>query len=405
MNSELIIDILPHALPAPMEIAHIPVALYRFEIAIDGTHQLKYVSDRLFELFEIPTTTSLTDVASLFDRILLEDRQGFHRSRAEPHALDRDWKWEGRWILPSGKIEWIRAESRQTCLPDGLILWDGILLNISDLKQVEDRLHHTNQSLLAATRKKDEFIANISHEVRTPLNAILGMSEILKEEILGTINLQQIASLQSIDRSSEQLLSLMNDILDISNISQGKLALEIAPVSVFPFCQSCVAFFQHQAKEKQLQLDLDISPTAGNIAVDERRLRQVLVELLSNAIKFSTSGGRIGLSVVRQDGEEEDSWIDFTVTDTGIGIAPEHLDRLFQPFVQIDRKLNRQYIGAGLGLALAQQLVGLHGGRIRLSSELGFGSQFTVRLPASCLIVDREFVILDRSISDDLNLN
>ena len=388
-----------------MEIAHIPVALYRFEIASDGTYQLKYVSDRLFELFEIPTTTSLTDVASLFDRILLEDRQGFHRARSDDNNLTQTWNWEGRWILPSGKIEWLRAESRQIYLPDRSMLWDGILLNISDRKQVEDRLHHTNQSLLAATREKDEFIANISHEVRTPLNAILGMSEILKEEILGTINLRQIESLQSIDRSSEQLLSLMNDILDISNISQGKLALEITPVSVFPFCQSCVVFFRQQAQEKQLQLDVDVSPTAGNIAVDERRLRQVLLELLSNAIKFSTSGGQIGLSVVRQDGEEENGWIDFTVTDTGIGIAPEHLDRLFQPFVQIDRKLNRQYIGAGLGLSLAQQLAELHGGRICLSSELGYGSQFTVRLPASCLIVDREFVIFDRSLGEDLNLN
>ena len=389
-----------------MEIANIPVALYRFEIAIDGTHQLKYVSDRFFELFEIPTTTSLTDVASLFDRILLEDRQGFHCARSDDNTLTQTWNWEGRWVMPSGKIEWLRAESRQVCLPDRSMLWDGILLNISDRKQVEDRLHQTNQSLLAATREKDEFIANISHEVRTPLNAILGMSEILKEEILGKMNRHQIASLQSIDRSSEQLLSLMNDILDISNISQGKLELEIAPVSVFAFCQSCVAFFQHQAKEKQLQLDLDISPTAGNIAVDERRLRQVLLELLSNAIKFSTSGGRIVLSVARQEEEEEeDSWIDFTVTDTGIGIAPEDLDRLFQPFVQIDRKLNRQYLGAGLGLSLAQQLVELHGGRIRLSSSLGYGSRFTVRLPASCLIVDREFVIFDRSLGDDLNLN
>ena len=386
-----------------MEIANIPVALYRFEIAIDGTHQLKYVSDRLFELFEIPTTTALTDVASLFDRILLEDRQGFDRATVDIKSLKQTWNWEGRWILPSGKIEWIRAESRQTYSPDGLILWDGILLNISDRKQVEDRLHQTNQSLLEATRQKDEFIANISHEVRTPLNAILGMSEILKEKILGEMNPQQLESLTTIDRSSEQLLSLMNDILDISNISQGKLELEIATVSVFPFCQSCVVFFKQQASEKQLHLDLDVSPIAGNIAVDKRRLRQVLLELLSNAIKFSTSGGVIGLSVARQDGEAEDGWIDFTVSDTGIGIAPEDLDRLFQPFVQIDSKLNRQYIGAGLGLSLAQQLVELHGGRIRLSSSLGYGSRFTVRLPASCLIVDREFVIFDRLIGDDIN--
>jgi signal transduction histidine kinase len=382
-------------------IANIPVALYRFEISIDGAHLLKYVSNRFFELFEIPLTTALTDVATLFDRILIEDRQGFDRATADDGLLGQPWNWEGRWILPSGKIEWIRAESRQTYLPDGSIVWDGILINITNRKQVEAQLYQTNQSLLEATRHKDEFIANISHEVRTPLSTIFGMSEILKEEILGTLNPQQLESLEMIDRSSEQLLSLMNDILDISNISQGKLALEISSVAVLQLCHSSLAFLQQAALDKQIQLQLEATPAVGNIAVDERRLRQVLLELISNAIKFSPTGSSVVLSVTRAD--RDDGWIDFTITDTGIGIAPEDLDRLFQPFIQIDCKLNRHYVGAGLGLSLAQQLVGLHGGRIRLSSTLGSGSQFVVRLPHKCLIFDRSFVAFDRSTGDDIN--
>lgn len=378
------------------------VASYRFEIDVEGTHRLKYVSDRFFELFEIPTTTALTDVASLFDRILLEDRQGFYRSRAASNARVQAWKWEGRWILPSGRIEWIRAESRQTYLPDGSIGWDGILIDISDLKQVEAQLDLSNQELVQANRRKDEFIARISHEVRTPLNTILGMSDILKEEIFGVLDQRQLESLLTIDLSGERLLSLMNDILDISNLAQGKLALDLTTVAILPLCTSISTFFKQPVLDKQIKLELQISPGIGNISVDQRRMRQILTELLSNAVKFTPRGGSIVLSVTRQD-RGEDSWLDFAITDTGIGISPDDLNTIFQPFMQIDRKLNRQYVGAGLGLSLVQQLVELHGGRIMLQSELGCGSCFTVRLPNTCLIVERDFRLFDRSISDDIN--
>jgi signal transduction histidine kinase len=383
-------------------IFNIPVALYRFEIAVDGTHQLQYVSARFFELFEIPVTTALTDVASLFDRILIEDRPGFHRSRMDFTASEQRWNWEGRWIMPSGKVEWMRAESRQTCLPDSSIVWDGILINISDRKQVEEKLYLTNQELIVATQRKDEFIARISHEVRTPLNTILGMSDILKEEIFGVLDRQQLESLLTIDRSGEQLLSLMNDILDISNISQGKLELNFTNVAVLALCNSSLTFFTQQALDKQIQLNLQVSPGIDNIEVDERRIQQILTELLSNAVKFTPTGGSVILSVTRQE-QNNDSWIDFAITDTGIGISSDDLDTIFQPFVQIDRKLNRQYVGAGLGLSLAQQLVELHGGRIILKSEIGCGSCFTMRLPEIGLTMNREFVPFNRRIGDDIN--
>ena len=370
-------------------IFNIPVALYRFEIAADGTHRLQYVSDRFFELFEIPVTTALSDVASLFDRILLEDRPGFYRSRADFTVIEQSWNWEGRWILPSGKIEWMRAESRQTCLPDALIVWDGILINISDRKQVEEKLYLTNQELIAATHRKDEFIARISHEIRTPLNTILGMSDILKEEIFGVLDRPQLESLLTIDRSGAQLLSLMNDILDISNISQGKLKLNLTNVDVLSLCNSSLTFFKQQALDKQIQLDLQVAAEIDNIEIDERRIQQILTELLSNAVKFTPTGGSIIFSVTKQKQDDGNSWIDFAITDTGIGISANDLDTIFQPFVQIDRKLNRQYVGAGLGLSLAQQLVELHSGRIILQSEIGCGSCFTVRLPEVCGTIDR----------------
>jgi PAS domain S-box-containing protein len=250
-----------------------------------------------------------------------------------------------------------------------------------------------NQELLHATRRKNEFLATMSHELRTPLNAILGMSEALEDEVFGDLNERQIKSLRTIRRSGRHLLSLINDILDVSKIEAGKLELEVVTTSVQDLCSSSLIFVKQQAFDKQIKLDVQLPPAVGNIAVDERRMRQVLINLLSNAVKFTPAGGRIILSVARQekgDSEDESSWIEFKVTDTGIGISAVDRDKLFQPFVQLDSSLNRQYAGTGLGLTLVKQIVELHGGKVDLQSELQQGSCFTVHLPHTCLLSDQD---------------
>jgi PAS domain S-box-containing protein len=250
-----------------------------------------------------------------------------------------------------------------------------------------------NQELLYATHRKNEFLATMSHELRTPLNAILGMSEALEDEVFGDLNERQIKSLRTIRRSGRHLLSLINDILDVSKIEAGKLELEIVTTSVQDLCSSSLIFLKQQAFDKQIKLDVQLPPALGNIAVDERRMRQVLINLLSNAVKFTPTGGRIVLSVARQekeDSEDETSWIEFKVTDTGIGITTTDQDKLFQPFVQLDSSLNRQYAGTGLGLTLVKQIVELHGGNVQLQSEVQQGSCFTVHLPHTCLLSDQD---------------
>jgi PAS domain S-box-containing protein len=258
-----------------------------------------------------------------------------------------------------------------------------------------------NEELLHATLRKNEFLATMSHELRTPLNAILGLSEAMEDEVFGELNECQVKSLRTIRRSGRHLLSLINDILDVSKIEAGKLEPEIATTVVQDLCSSSLIFVKQQAFEKQIKLDVQLPPAVGNIAVDERRMRQLLINLLSNAVKFTPIGGKITLSVIRQekeDSEDGSSWIEFKVTDTGIGISAANQAKLFQPFVQVDSSLNRQYTGTGLGLTLVKQIAELHGGTVQLQSEPQQGSCFTVTLPHTCLLGDQDtcsFSIMD----------
>ncbi len=266
---------------------------------------------------------------------------------------------------------------------------------IAERKQAQQQLSETNEQLARATRLKDEFLANMSHELRTPLNAILGLSNALKEKLLGSLTESQLNAIGIVESSGIHLLELINDILDLSKISSGMLELKIEPASVQNLCDSSLVFIKQQAFQKGLEIYSNIPQNINKIDVEERRIKQVLINLLNNAVKFTPSGGKVSLLVAIGSG---DTWqgvatipqqiramnspaIVFQVTDTGIGIAPEDLQRLFQPFVQLDSALNRQYEGTGLGLALVKKIVELHGGQVIAESQIGMGSCFTVALP------------------------
>jgi len=269
------------------------------------------------------------------------------------------------------------------------LAWNGqlslvcIARDISERKQAEAELQRTNEELLRATRLKDEFLANMSHELRTPLNAILGMSESLQEEILGAINDKQLKALKTIESSGLHLLELINEILNLAKIESGQVELKYAAVAVTDLCQLSVTFVKQQAFGKRIQLHLELPPNLPDIRVDERRIRQVLINLLNNAVKFTPAEGHITLAVVPLPSDEtrNQSYLRFSVTDTGIGITSENLKKLFQPFVQVDSALNRQYEGTGLGLALVKRIVELHGGEVTVTSEVGVGSCFSIALP------------------------
>ncbi len=248
-------------------------------------------------------------------------------------------------------------------------------------QRVEERtkeLSIANLELMRNARLKNEFLATVSHELRTPLSVILASSDALQDEIYGPTSPRQRKALERIIRSGRHLLDLINDIIDVSKIESGKLTLEIGPVSATNLCEDCVQMVQEMAKNKQIEIASTIDLTNDLLHADGRRLMQILLNLLNNAVKFTPDNGQVGLDVYEDSAQEQ---ISFTIWDTGIGITGEDIRKLFRPFVQLDSKLSRQYQGAGLGLALVYRLTELHGGSVTVESELGQGSRFTITLP------------------------
>jgi PAS domain S-box-containing protein len=248
-------------------------------------------------------------------------------------------------------------------------------------QRVEERtaeLSQANAELARAVRTKDEFMASMSHELRTPLNSVLGLSEAMLEKSIGPLNQRQKRSLETISSSGRHLLSLINDILDLSKIEAGALDIELKTVAVADICQASLQFVKQTAQRKRINLTCDLGDSPVTIDADERRLKQILVNLLANAVKFTPEGGSVGLEVAE---DRERAALELTVWDTGVGISDEHSTLLFKPFVQVDSSLARRYEGTGLGLALVARLTAAHGGSVTLESKIGEGSRFTVSLP------------------------
>ncbi len=260
-----------------------------------------------------------------------------------------------------------------------------------------------------ANRAKSEFLANMSHELRTPLNSIIGFSEVIMDGIAGPVNDRQREYLLDILDSGKHLLELINDVLDLSKIEAGKVELDFRPISVRDLLESGAAMFREEAIRHNLALGIDVPDDIGFFVADERKMKQVLFNLLGNAVKFTPDGGSICLSArtsqlhepqhrtpasrlhavsARETGqfipatEGPGLGILICVEDTGIGIAREDLHRLFRPFEQLDSRLSKKYEGTGLGLHLCRKFIELHGGEIRAESEPGKGSRFSFVIPA-----------------------
>ncbi|HMU94710.1 MAG TPA: ATP-binding protein, partial [Anaerolineales bacterium] len=241
-------------------------------------------------------------------------------------------------------------------------------------------LSNANMDLARAMRVKDEFLASMSHELRTPLTGILGFSEALQLNAYGELSEKQLKPIKAIEDSGRHLLSLINDILDLSKIEAGKLELQFATCSITDVCTASLQIVKGMAQHKRQTIHY--SPTNQPVAifVDARRIKQVLVNLLSNAVKFTPEGGELGLDV---EVSAKEQVARLAIWDKGIGIKPEDLPKLFKPFTQIDSSLAREYSGTGLGLSLAQRLIELHNGKITVESSPGQGSRFTVTIPWS----------------------
>jgi signal transduction histidine kinase/putative methionine-R-sulfoxide reductase with GAF domain len=239
-------------------------------------------------------------------------------------------------------------------------------------REIEDK----SRQIEAANRHKSEFLANMSHELRTPLNAIIGFSEVLGERMFGELNEKQAEYTEDILSSGRHLLSLINEILDLSKVEAGRMELELAAFDLPLAIDNARTFVRERATKHGINLDVTIDERLGDFVGDERKIKQILLNLLSNAVKFTPEGGRIGIKARQADGS-----VEISVSDTGIGIAPEDQAKIFEEFRQVGGDYAHKREGTGLGLTLAKKFVELHGGKIWVESEVGKGSTFSFTLP------------------------
>ncbi len=358
----------------------------RPDMGVLGPQNICFISDNVETILGYKASDVMGDVKNWFQWVHPDDRAPLEQLYAEAIAEAGQFQAEYRFLNQQGEYQWLYSAVKvlvdETGQPIEAV---GYTADITPRRMAEDQLHSTNEQLLIsnaelahATRLKDEFLANMSHELRTPLNAILGISEAMMDEVYGPLSPQYRKSIKIIEQSGQHLLELINDILDLAKIEAGKLEIRPSPTSLKYLCESSLNFVRQTAINKHIQLKHHDTYGDHCIEVDERRMRQVLINLLSNAVKFTPSGGSVEL-VAQYDPDRQQ--FQFQVRDTGIGIAAANLPRLFQPFIQIDSSLNRQFSGTGLGLTLVKRIIDLHRGTIGVESDDNAGSCFTIVLP------------------------
>jgi signal transduction histidine kinase len=258
------------------------------------------------------------------------------------------------------------------------LFYEGTVRDITELKQAGEELDIARKEAEAANSAKTHLLANVSHELRTPLNAILGFSEILAGEMLGPLGERYRDYAKDIHDSGLHLLSIIDDLLDLSKIEAGRLNLSEDIVDVVELFDTVSRFVRERASSAGLTMSIDLPARMPAVKADRRAMRQVLLNLLSNSVKFTPAGGHIALEAIR----EPCGGVGFRVRDNGIGIAAGDIDRAMEPFGLINSSLSRRYTGTGLGLPITRALVELHRGRFELTSEPGVGTTATVYLPA-----------------------
>jgi len=324
-------------------------ALFVWALRGYGFVPSNFVTDRAFELVVLSTAITLS--------LGLADRVNLLRSDLEVSVQDKGRLLDEVQELNRG-LEYRIGE------------------RTADLARRSEELGEKSRQLEVANRHKSEFLANMSHELRTPLNAIIGFSEVLLARMFGQLNDRQAGYVDDIRDSGRHLLSLINDILDLSKIEAGRMELELSRFDLPAAVGNALTLVRERAQHHGIELRCQLEDGLEEVVADERKVKQVLVNLLSNAVKFTPQGGTVEVRVSRRDGA-----LEIDVSDTGVGIAPKDQEAIFEEFRQVGGDGPRNGEGTGLGLSLAKRLVELHGGHIRVYSEVGKGSTFTFDLP------------------------
>jgi signal transduction histidine kinase len=323
-----------------------------------------------------PMSGSVLSAVRGKDHVATRLRDGSSDARNIASALVTLSGWHVIVVRPVSvaEIELSDASAQQRWLRVALIGF--LLVGAALVGRFDQRLRAQGKALELASRHKSEFLASMSHELRTPLNAIIGFSEVLLQRLFGELNAKQDEYLRDILSSGKHQLALVNDILDLSKVEAGRMELEVTTFSLARLVADATALLRERASQKGVRLIVTTDETLGSIDADERKIKQVVVNLVVNAIKFTPSGGTVTVA-----GQRTSADVSVSVTDTGIGIAPEDQTRIFEEFRQAGDGAGRAIEGTGLGLSLAKRFIELHGGTISVVSALGRGSKFEFVLP------------------------
>jgi two-component system sensor histidine kinase/response regulator len=354
-----------------------PGMIYKFVISPDGKASFPYASPGSRDIWEVDPEEVRDDASPIVKLVHPEDLGSFQSSVMKSASELSEWQFEGRLITPSGKLKWWHAASRPELAENGDIVWQGVLMDITHQKTIEEELQQAKLKAESSARSKADFLANMSHEIRTPMNGVIGMAELLARTPLQPRQQHYVDTIRS---SAEVLLTIINDILDISKMEAGKLLINQSFFDLRQTLEDVAMLLAPRAFEKGLEFVLRFDPrTPQRVEGDFVRIRQILTNLIGNAIKF-TSRGHILVKVEEIQRLENFSTLKISVEDTGVGISPEALPRLFQKFEQEDASTSRKFGGTGLGLSISKQLVELMGGRMHVHTELNRGSAFSFEL-------------------------
>jgi PAS domain S-box-containing protein len=344
-------------------------------IVVDNDKRVIVVNSKFAEMLDLPPDMrSEKDFNKLLDHVLSHITNSDEvRLKVESIFYTPDSNRDLLHFNNTYYYEWYSSPFIKKGIINGRVF---CLHDITELKTVEQSLREANIIAEIANRTKSEFLANMSHELRTPLNSVIGFSDVLLEGTSGDLNEKQTRYLKNISKSGKHLLTIINDILDISKVESGKIQLCNEVISVKTLLEDMLAAMQPLAAKKEIVIKISFDPDLGYILVDKGKIKQVLYNLIGNALKFTDHGGFVTIGA-KVNGD----MVYISVKDTGIGISRKDQEKLFKPFTQIDSSIARKYEGTGLGLALAKELVVLHGGQIWAESELGKGSMFTFTIP------------------------